>query len=156
MDLRQLNRSRTKPAFFSPIGEKLLSETSQYPVLNTSSCNFREEQMNAHTRQLYAERVYRTVIDPATGQPKEAYAAVLKSLMITPDQIKDKKIDDFREEGLRDKIAAIRTNFHKLKRIQKLVDIGKLINLKVESFNRVTDQWGHLNSMTAGVTSFSV
>ena len=45
--------------------------------------------MDPARRAIYADRVYRAVMDLQTGRPKEAYAHILKALMITPDQIRD-------------------------------------------------------------------
>lgn len=83
-------------------------------MLKSPPLSFRNKQDDdPNSRALFAERVFKAVIDPATGQPRELYLPIFKTLMVTADQVRDLKQEDFKQEDVSDKIAQIRFKFHK-------------------------------------------
>lgn len=89
--------------------------------LPSNAINFRDAaEFNPKQRARHAETVYRAVMDSSTGEPKEQYLHLFKALMITSDQIKDLKVDDFKKEGVSDKVAQMRYKFHRENRINRL------------------------------------
>ena len=62
-------------SFFSPIGQKAINQTMQYSFQSpqATSTFWEKIESDPSAREKYAEKVYRTVIDQSTGNPKESY-----------------------------------------------------------------------------------
>lgn len=52
--------------------------------------------------------------------------------MITTDQLRDLKLEDFMQDGVNESIAQVRYDFHRQGRVNKLCLLGQQIQLKVE------------------------
>lgn len=49
--------------------------------------------------------------------------------MITPEQVRDLKLDDFKKTNVTDQIANVRHSFHRVNRTNKLVQLGQALKI---------------------------
>lgn len=107
----------SRDTLIHPNAHNLISLAQQnvsYSHAQTSFWDARDS--NPLLKQKYAEKVYKTVIDPQTGQPKAIYAQAFKALLINPEQVRDMKLEDFQKNNTSASIAQVRHSFHRLNR----------------------------------------
>lgn len=75
----------------SPRQAAIMNQAMQYPIVvpRSTSSFWDKRAADPAARIQYAEKVYRTVIDLQSGQPREQYLTIFQGLLITPEQVRD-------------------------------------------------------------------
>jgi hypothetical protein len=74
-----------RDSLIHPNALTLIEQVKQSPIVPIKTSFWDSFDNNPAIKHKYAERVYKTVMDMQTGKPKDQYAQIFKTLLITPD-----------------------------------------------------------------------